>query len=270
LSRANRPLGVSFSTPDRPAPARSSSMKSTERHHLKENEVALSVARAKETFEIYRKPIMAGLVAIAVLVAAVAGFVIWKQQTDDKARGLLAAAMAAAQAPVAPPAAAGQTPPPPAQPGAYPNEQAKQEAVLKKYLQAADAYPSSKPGIAARYEAASTLSQLGRRDEAVKQYQQVIEKAGSGSLYGQMARLAVADIDAARGQYDKAIAVYTELASAKDAALPVEGILMQMARAYQEKGSAADARKTYKRIVDEFPQSPYAAAAKSELDAVGS
>ncbi len=245
-------------------------MKRTERHHLKENEVALSVTRAKETFEVYRKPIIAGLVALGVVAVAVAGFVIWRQQVDASARGLLAAAMAAEQAPVTPAATPGQATPPPAQPGAYPNEQAKQEVVLKKYLEAADAYPSSKPGIAARYQAASTLAQLGRRGEALKQYEQVVNRAGSGSLYGQMARLAVADLEAASGQYDKAIATYKELSSAKDGTLPVEGILMQMARAYQDKGSAADAKKAYQRIVDEFPQSPYAAVAKRELDAVGS
>ncbi len=43
---------------------------------------------------------------------------------------------------------------------------------------------------------------------------------------------------------------------------------MQMGRAYQEKGSKADAKKTFQRIVDEFPQSPYAPAAKRELDAM--
>ncbi len=91
---------------------------------------------------------------------------------------------------------------------------------------------------------------------------------GSSSLYGEMAKLGLADVQAATGQYDKAIAVYSELAAGKDAKLPVEGVLMQLARAYQEKGSTADARKTFKRIVDEFPQSPYASAAKRELDGI--
>ena len=82
------------------------------------------------------------------------------------------------------------------------------------------------------------------------------------------AKLGIADIEAATGQYDKAIAKYSELASGKDAKLPVEGVLMQLGRAYQEKGSTADAKKTFKRIVDEFPQSPYATAARRELDAI--
>ena len=37
---------------------------------------------------------------------------------------------------------------------------------------------------------------------------------------------------------------------------------MQLAYAYQAAGKSADARQAFKRIVDEFPQSPYAADAK--------
>lgn len=243
-------------------------MKRTERHRLKENEVAISVARARETLDIYRKPIIAAVVAILAILAIVAAMVIWRQQVDDKARTLLADAMAVEQAPVTPAPVAGQATPPPAQPGAYPTEQAKREAALQRYLAAADAYPSSRAGITARYHAASLLALLGRSADAVKQYQQVIDRAGSGSLYREMARLGIADLETATGQYDKAIATYTALAGVKDAKLPVEGLLMQLGRAYQQKGSTADARKTFKRIVDEFPQSPYAAAAKRELDAI--
>jgi TolA-binding protein len=243
-------------------------MKRTERHHLKENEVALSVARARETFEVYRKPILAAVIAVVALVAIVAAVVIWRQRVDNQSRTLLAEAMVIEQAPVTPAPAPGQTAPPPAQPGSYPSEQAKREAALQKFLAAADAYPSSGAGIAARYHAASMLALLGRGADAVKQYQQVIDRVGSNSLYGEMAKLGLADIEAASGQYDKAIARYGELATGKDGKLPVEGVLMQLARAYQEKGSTADAKKTFKRIVDEFPQSPYAAAAKRELDAI--
>lgn len=243
-------------------------MKRTERHRLKENEVAISVARAKETLDVYRKPIVAGAVAVGIVVVAIVAIVLWRQQVDNKSRALLAQAMTIEQAPVAQPPAPGQTTPPPAQPGAYPSEQAKAQAALQKYLAAADAYPSSSAGIAARYHAAATLALLGRSGDALKQYQEVLDRVGSNSLYGEMAKLGIADANAASGQYDKAIASYNELAGGKDGKLPVEGVLMQLARAYQDKGSAADARRTYQRIVDEFPQSPYTAAAKKELDAL--
>jgi tetratricopeptide (TPR) repeat protein len=243
-------------------------MKRTERHRLKENEVALSVARAKETFEIYRKPILAGAVALVVVLVAIAGIVLWRQQVDDKARMMLADAMAVEQAAVTPAPTPGQTTPPPPQPGAYPSEAARDKAALEKFQAAANAYPSSKPGIAARYHAAATLAVLGRNADALKEYQEVVNRAGANSLYGEMAKLGMADVETALGQYDQAIAHYSELANGKDPKLPTEGVLMQLARAYEGKGAVADARKTFKRIVDEFPQSPYAATAKREMDGI--
>ena len=243
-------------------------MKRTERHRLKENEVAISVARAKETFEVYRKPIVTALIAAGAMIVILAALVIWRQQVDAKSRTMLAEAMALEQAPVTPAPTPGQSTPPPGQPGAYPNEKAKLEAGLQKYLAAADAYPSTDAGIAARYQAAGKLALLGRNTDALKRYQEVLDRAGSGSLYGEMARLGMADVEATMGQFDKAIGRYNELVASKDAKLPIEGVLMQLGRAYQEKGSAADAKKTYKRIVDEFPQSPYASLAKREMDGI--
>jgi TolA-binding protein len=243
-------------------------MKRTERHRLKENEVALSVARARETFDLYRKPIIGGVIAVVAVIVVVAAIVVWRQQVDAKSRALLAEAMAIESAPVAPAPAPGQATPPPAEPGSYPNEQAKRQAALQKYLAAAEAYPSSQAGIAARYHAASILAVVGRSADAMKQYQEVVDRVGSKSLYGEMAKLGMADVETATGQYDKAIAKYSELASSKDARLPVEGVLMQLGRANHEKGNTADAQKTFKRIVDEFPQSPYATAARRELDAI--
>ena len=242
-------------------------MKSTERHRLKENEVAYTVLRAREGLETYQKPIVAALIGVVLIVAAVAAFVVWRQRVDNNARSLLAEAMAVADAPVTPPPAPGTANPPAPQPGSYPTEKARNEAALQKFLVAADAYPSSTPGIAARYHAGATLVALGRTNEAVQRYQEVIDRAGA-SIYADMAKLGMANAQAAAGQYDTAINTYKELSARKDAALPVDGILMQLGRTYAQAGKAGDARQTFKRIVDEFPQSPYASLATRELESI--
>jgi outer membrane protein assembly factor BamD (BamD/ComL family) len=71
------------------------------------------------------------------------------------------------------------------------------------------------------------------------------------------------------GQFDQAIASFKEVESLKSDDVPADGVLMQLARAYRLAGKAEDAKKTFKRVVDEFPQSPYAPAARREAEGSG-
>jgi tetratricopeptide (TPR) repeat protein len=241
-------------------------MKRTERHRLKENEVASTVARATQTFERHKTSIVGGAVAVVVVAAGLAGFFAWRSQADSRSREMLADAMAVAETRVTPAPAPGAAPASkPA--GGFASAQARDQAALARVLAAANAYPSTEAGIAARYYAAATLARLGRTAEAIQQYQQVVAAAGD-SVYGRMAKLGMADANVAAGRYDAAIATYREFAAASAGDLPLDGILMQMAYAYQAAGKPAEARQAFKRVADEFPQSPYAADARRAVDAL--
>jgi len=122
-------------------------------------------------------------------------------------------------------------------------------------------------GLFARYQEASTQMVLGNTAEAAKAYQQVIDHGGD-KLYGQMARLGLAEAHARSGQYEQAITAYKELVQRKDGQLPIDGILIQLGRVYRDAGRANDAQQTFNRVVEEFPDSPFNADAKRELDAL--
>jgi len=49
-------------------------------------------------------------------------------------------------------------------------------------------------------------------------------------------------------------------------ALPVDAILMELARAYVQKGNREEARKAFTELVDKHPQSPYTSEARTELE----
>jgi TolA-binding protein len=187
---------------------------------------------------------------------------------------VLSVGLIVVEAPVDPPATpatAGQpaTPTPTPAPGSYPTERAKLEAALPKLLAAADAYPSTTPGMSARYQAASVLVSLGRDGEAAQRFQEVVDKGG-GSLYGRMARLGLADVQVRQGKFDPAIATYKELSATAKDDLPVDGVLMALGRAYVAAGKKTEAGQTFKRLSDEFPSSPYATEAKRELETLQS
>ncbi len=113
---------------------------------------------------------------------------------------------------------------------------------------------------------AGALAALGRHEEAVTAFDEVITRAGENSLYGQMAQFGKADAQSRGGQVDAAIETYKGLAARNSDDLPADAILMQLARAYVQKGNRDEARKTFTEIVDKHPQSPYTEEARAELD----
>ena len=243
-------------------------MKSTERHKLKENEFARTVTHAREVVEARKRDIGLMATVVAILLAAVVGYLWWQQNRNSTAAEGLAAAMAIHEAPVVPiPAPAPGSPPPVQQPGTYPTERAKLEAALPKFVDAADRYPSTDAGIAARYQAASILAVLGRYPEAEQRYQEVFDKAGN-TIYRRTARLGLADVQVAQGKYDSAINIYTEMSRETNSQIPIDSVLMQLGRAYARAGRKEEAAGAFNRIVNEFPESFYTADARRELDLV--
>jgi TolA-binding protein len=241
-------------------------MKSIERHKLKEDEFARSVARARQAMEARKRDITWVVVAVVAIVAGLGGYTWWKQSRAARANTALASALATYQMPVVPRAApAPGSPMPVQQPGTFETERAKLEAALPRFIEAADAYPSTDAGVAARYHAASILASLGRHGEAEQRYQEVVDRAG-GSIYGRTAKLGLADAQVAQGKYDNAITIYTDLSRDANSGLPVDGVLMQLGRAYAKAGKREDAARAFNRVVDEFPTSIYAADARREME----
>jgi TolA-binding protein len=246
-------------------------MKTSERQHLKDNELALALGQANEWRTRNQKTLTTAIIALVVVGGAIIGFIAWRNSIDTKARTLLAEAMVVQEARVVPESAPVETPgnaspAAPAQPGTYPTEKAKLEAALPKFMAAADAYPDTEPGETARYNAAAILVGLGRFDEAIQQYDRVIAD-GSGLLQ-QMARLGKAEAQLRASQFDAAIASFKGLSESTNASVPKEAMLMELARAYRLAGKNDEARKTLTQIVEQPADSPFATEAKTELEKI--
>lgn len=244
-------------------------MKTNERHHLKDNELAIALGHAQSWAEQNSRTITTAAIGLIVVAVAVFGFMTWRSSTDNKARALLAEAMVIEEARVMPPGPpAGSTNDPNAiggqLPGTYPTEQAKLEAALPKFQAAADAYPSTDSGLTARFHLARALVTLGRVEDGIKEYDKVI--AGGNALLARSARLGKADAQVRAAQYDPAIATFKQIVDSKEAGLPMEGVLMELARAYKLAGKTEDAQKTLTQIVEQHADSPYAAEARAEID----
>jgi TolA-binding protein len=237
-------------------------MKRTERRHLKQNDLGALTRQVSDTLEEHRSEATWIVTALVVIGVVGFGWWAWRERTESRVHALLADALVVQEARIGPPAAAtgatGLT---------FPTERERAQAVVTKFKAAADAYPNTDTGLFARYQEASTQMSLGNTAEAAKAYQQVIDQGGD-KLYGQMARLGLAEAHARSGQYEQAITAYKELVQRKEGQLPIDGILIQLGRVYRDAGRANEAQQTFNRIVDEFPDSPFNADAKRELDAL--
>lgn len=236
-------------------------MKRTERHHLKEDPLAVRLRALQDSARGGSWVAVAGAVVVGLVIGG--AFLGWQQWRASRASELLAAAMSIVDAPVAP-ADAGEsaigTPP-----GAYPSEAAKLETAVPRLLAAADAYPSLSQGIAARYQAAVALGTLGRTAEAGEQYGRLIELAGDG-IYGRMARLGRAETHLQAGEYADAIALLEAESRVADAGFPIDAVLMRLGQSYRLAEQPAEATLAFRRLVDEFPASGYRFDAERELD----
>jgi TolA-binding protein len=208
-----------------------------------------------------RGEVTVALVAVAVVGAAAIGYFAWRASVDAKAHALLAQAIAVQDARIGPPPMPGQ----PDQGLRFATERERAQAALTKLKIAADAYPANDAGLYARYQQAATYMTLGDPGGAAAAYQQVIDQAGD-RIYGQMARLGLAEAQAASGQYDQAIKTFQDLSQRKDGPLPVDGVLMQLGRTYLDAGKRTEAQQTFNRLVEEFPESPFSADARRQLD----
>jgi TolA-binding protein len=233
-------------------------MKRAERHHLKENELQRFATEARRFYFERQREATWIVIAAGVVAVVGVGYFFWNEHVQSRAHDLLAQALAVQDAPIAVPGA-------PDAKGTFPAGRARLQAAVLKFKAVADAYPSADAGLFARSQEAAGQLTLGNAALAVTAYQEVIKRAGS-SIYGQTARLGLAEAQARAGQYDQAISAFRDLAQRKDGPLPVDGILMQLGRTYRDAGKRGDAQLTFNRIVQEFPDSPFTQDAKRELE----
>ena len=241
-------------------------MKSTERHKLKENDFAHTVARTREMVDQRRTEVTTIAVAVIAVAVVVGGYFFWRTSRDGKSEAMLASALAVAEAPVyTPPPPAPGSPPPVQPPGTFRTDRERLDAALPKLQAAADAYPNSDAGITARFHLAATLAELGRFAEAEQRYSEVIDKSGSRSIYRQTAKMGIGEAQLAQGKGDAAMTTFRELSTDTNSQLPVDGVLMQLGRAAIAAGKSDEATRAFTRVVDEFPQSLYVTEAREKI-----
>ena len=157
------------------------------------------------------------------------------------------------------------TVPDPADPSApfYPDESARAQEAMQKFIKVADKYPNTNPGKLARYYSALCLENLDRHNQALEELKKI---SGSGDKeLAAMAQYQMAIIYSRTGKPDDAVKVFRTLADKQSALVPRPLVLLELAGVLRSSNPKEDA-SIYQQIKKEFPDTAIADQADRGLD----
>lgn len=194
-----------------------------------------------------------GVVALFLVGLLIAGYLSARQ---EQASDLLAEALARREAPLAselPEGAVGDD--------VYANETARRRAAREGLAAVLERYPRSDAARVARATLAKIAFQAGDLDEARQGWSSLVEDGSRDALRAE-AELALVHLDRAAGEAARAEERLDAMLDSGTAALPKDVLLRELALIQQELGKTEESLATYRRLLAEHPDSPYANEAR--------
>ncbi len=230
------------------------------REDLKRNELGEAVEAGVHYAEGHVRMILGALGAVAAVALLIWGLFTWRTTRADAASELLGRALAVADAEVV---ATGAKPDDVAKP-TFATAAARDARARQLFEQLASEHGSSGAGQAANTWLAEKALTAGDRATARTHWKAVLDAADRGA-FAAVARVGLARIDREEGN---AAGLLTELQAelaGGSGPLPIDALLAELALTQEKLGQAAEATATWRRLVDEHPDSPYTAQARAQL-----
>lgn len=234
-------------------------MDSATREDLKRNELEEALGKGIHYAEDHKRMILYGVGGVVGIALIVSVIVLWLGGRKDGANELLAQALRADGAEVV---ATGANPADPSKP-TFASEAARRARSKELFGELDAKYGSMATGRVAKLYLAQIAIAENDKERAKQLWKAFLEAEPEGALAA-AARVNLYKLDRAEG---RGAALADELKKMLDQdvkPLPVDAILYQLALTYDALGKGDDARATWRRIVDEYPQSPYIADAQRE------
>jgi hypothetical protein len=231
------------------------------RKELKQDKIRESFEHGAEAVITHQKLALVVLLTLAVAAAAVLGWRFYNERQTSQASNALDDAMKVYSARI-------RAPNEPAEPGevTYVDEKNKYEDGAKKFSATADTYPRTNPGRLARYYAGLCLVHLGRDNQSLEALKKV--ETGSDNELAGLARFQMAQIEDKMGKTDEAIKLYRQMVDKPTVFVPKPLVLLYLANDLS-RTNPQEAAKFYNQIKKEYPDSQIAEEADRGLEAIG-
>jgi len=229
------------------------------RKEIKRDELATTIGSLAEILEEHRRNLGIAAAALLLLALAVAGGFWFSHRREADSLTALAAVQKAAAAQSAEEATPGQ-------PGVtrYATRRQRFEEVLRLSDQVLTDHPSSHAARWASYYKAVALKELGSHDDALSEVMPLTD-ATQEEFMSASARVLQAQIQEAKGDLAGAAEVYAGLAALAPTHFPIEFALINQARLLDAQGRKEEALEIYRRVSQDFPESPFAGEASRHL-----
>lgn len=226
------------------------------RQEMKRDEVREGLIRVVYWIEENVQKILIAIGLIVVALIAFWGLGLMLDAKAEKAQDQLAEAMAIADAPVLETGA---------QPDSdtdrsFPSEEARRTRMAALLLEIPARTDAGK--IAAVY-LGDIAAQEGRIDEARERWQKFVDGHSNHALAA-VVESSLISLDREEGQTEELISRLRGLEASGRSALPRDVLLFELGVTLEDSGNSDEAAETFKMLVDEFPQSPFAARARSK------
>jgi len=223
------------------------------RKDYKRDELVSTLETLTLSAERHARSLIIAAGAVVVLIAAVAGGIWYSRSRAADAAAGLAAVHKAVEAPViAQGAPAGML--------TFASPSARAQEVLTRAEALLTEHPSSRQAHWAAYWKGVAQKDLGRFDEALATLDP-LATLGDEPFLSALARMQRAQVSEVKGDLAAAAESYASLAASAPARFPVEIALMNQARLLEAQGKPDEAKAIYRRVTQEYPESPYASDA---------
>ncbi len=229
------------------------------RKDMKRDELREGLGTVVDFLRDYGRWIVAGIVALLVLVAIAAGYREYQQRREVAATEDLAEALRIYQAPIVP---VGTTPPDADQP-TFSTEESRAARARELFDEVRAEHDGTDAADISKVYRAELATREGDLALARELWEGFLERQKDHMLAAEV-ELNLMSLDRLEGRGDELITrLNTMLDLPEGASLPTDLLLNQLAITLEDAGRAEEAGQAYRRIIDEYPSSPYVVAARA-------
>jgi outer membrane protein assembly factor BamD (BamD/ComL family) len=233
------------------------------RHDLKHDrfvdEIGALSNRARDNQRLLLT-IGAGIVLVALIAY---GIYFYRDNREDNAQQLLATAITTIESPLVGQQQPNQPPDPNAK---FKTDQERASAAEKQFKAVQDQYSGTDASDVAGLYLARMAAGRGDSATARKLLQGFVDEQ-SGHMLNASARYSLYQMRIDGGEAPQVTTELTAELAKAEPTLPPDSILSLLAHAYDVQGNVEKSRDTYRRIVTEFPDSPYVLEAQRRVGA---